>query len=189
MLSICAFKRLFPSMEGTKNGAASILILTRVLGLYNSKSPKELWGVYEQIFDPNARFIDPFVDARPREEAFLQFAALHRLFEQVKVQPTSSPCLTAQPETEDTTKTKTVSVECEFEYFWKRNGFFSRRLLPEMTLVKATVSLLLDETGERVLCHTDTWHEPSIELPRTIKIINTTVSNSIFRLFGWGDKS
>lgn len=174
-------------MEGAKNGTASIL--TRVLGLYNSKSPKELWSVYEQVFDPNARFVDPFVDAKPREEAFLQFAALHKLFEQVKVKTTTSPCVTTQPETDDKTKTTTVSVECEFEYYWKRDGFFSQKLLPEMTPVKAKVSLLLDETGEKVLCHTDTWHEPSVDLPRTIKVINTTLSNSLFRLFGWGDKS
>ena len=171
-------------MECVKNGVTGIV--SRVLGLYNSKSSKELWSVYEQTFHPNARFIDPFVDAQPREEAFLQFAALHRLFEQVKVKTTSSPCMTIAPETDDKKKTATVSVECEFEYYWKRNGFISQRLLPEMTPVKATVSLLLDENG-KVLCHTDTWHEPSIDLRRGIKLINTTISNSLFRLFGWGD--
>lgn len=171
-------------MEGVKTGTTGVV--SRVLGLYNSKSSKELWSVYEQIFDPNARFIDPFVDAQPREEAFLQFAALHRLFEQVKVKTTSSPCMTTEAEADDNKKTATVSVECEFEYYWKRNGFFSQRLLPEMTPVKATVSLLLDESG-KVLRHTDTWHEPSIDLWRGIKVINTTISNSLFRLFGWGD--
>ena len=79
-----------------------------------------------------------------------------------------------------------VSFDCRFEYHWARGGAFTQWLLPERTVVEATVSLVVDPASGQVLRQEDVWHAPVVPaLPRQLRRFNAAATNSVFRLLGW----
>lgn len=112
---------------------------------YTTKSLVTLQRNFRQMH-PSFRFVDPFVDASPKQEALLQFMSLQRIFSTVTADFTT-PILVEQrgPLTE-------VKADVHFEYVWNR-GAVTKLFLPEKTIVEATVEIMVD-TASGLVCAT-----------------------------------
>lgn len=155
-------------------------LVEKLLSCYTIKSPTLLAKTYTQLFDSASRFTDPFVDASPRRESLLQFLALQKIFDEVKVERTSD--IKAWNTAEGL---NVVEFDCDFTYKWRKNGMFSRWFLPATTQVTASVTLTMNPVTGRIVHHNDAWHAPSASVPKSLRAANAKASNAMFRLLGW----
>ena len=154
-------------------------LIQRALQLYTARSGPELAAVIDDIYTPTGTFIDPFVVATPRHEARLQFLSLQHLFDAVTAVTTSSDSSETQNDDE-------LRANVHFEYFWSRQSWLARKLLPEMTPVDAKVVLQLDPVSKKIATHTDEWNSPSIpHMPAFLRMANCKLTNAVFRLLNF----
>jgi hypothetical protein len=150
-------------------------IIKSVLECYTTKSGPRLAALFDQLYAPDTTFADPFVVASPRHEARLQFLSLQHFFDSV----------TATANSTTTTSTNETRVDVHFDYFWSRNSWLSRMILPEVTPLDAVIVLKHNEDG-KIISHLDEWHSPAVgALPTTLRTVNVKVLNGVFRLLGW----
>ena len=159
----------------SKEAAAVADLPIKVLRCYCTKSGSELATLFDQIYAPNATFADPFAVASPRREAILQFLSLQHFFDSVEATASSV-----------STSDKEIKMDVHFKYVWARNSWLSKRILPEVSPIDATVVLEIDENTGKIVSHTDDWRSPETpKLPTMVREFNVKAMNAVFRLLGW----
>lgn len=147
----------------------------RVLECYTTRSGPRLAALFDQLYSPDTTFADPFAVATPRHEARLQFLSLQHFFDSITA--------TANATTSSGNETR---MEVHFEYYWARNSWFSRMILPEVTPLDALVVLKQDPATGKIISHVDEWRSPAIgALPTPLRQANVKALNAVFRLLGW----
>ena len=147
----------------------------KVLEAYRTRSGPRLAEIFDQLYTPDTIFEDPFAVASPLSEARLQFLSLQHLFSSITATAYST-----------TTSGNETRMDVHFDYYWARNSWFTRMILPEVTPVDAVVVLQHDPTTGKIMKHVDDWKSPAIRaLPTSVRQLNVKALNSVFRLLGW----
>jgi len=142
------------SSESSKAGNApsedTAFLVQKVLECYTTRSAQTLNALYHEVFDTSSTFLDPFVEASPRQEGLLQFFALQRIFSKIVATPNSKAGTLSTDLVHPDSDTKCIRSDCSFQYFWFKEGRFAQWLLPDKTDVEATVCLTVSQSTGKV---------------------------------------
>lgn len=153
--------------------------ISEALKQFQSRDVLEQSTIIRERYTSDAIFTDPIMKVKGTKNVQLEFYSLIKIFHSVVVKE-KDLTVTEGP------KFYKAEIENHQTYVPKRDGFLSRRLMPEEIKINVLTTLEVQKDSGQISKHTEVWHDKKVPVPGFAKPINGWMSANMFKLLGWG---
>lgn len=154
--------------------------VSEMLTMFQSRDVKQQATIIRERYSPDARFTDPLMTVKGHKDIALEFYSLIKLFSVVDLQQQD---LTVYEEKNGVYE---ADVKNHQTYETRREGFFSKHLMPAKVEINVTTKLEVQKDTGKIISHTEVWHDKSVPVPGFAKPFMGGSTALLFKILGWG---
>lgn len=155
--------------------------VAEMLVMFQNRDVAQQSAIIRERYATNAIFTDPLMKVSGHKDVALEFYSLIKIFESVNIQ---------QKELKVTEGAKEGVYQADVEnhqtYVPRKQGFFSKHLMPDKVELDVTTKLEVQKESGKILSHVEVWHDKFVPVPGFLKPVNGGLSALWFKILGWG---